>query len=102
MVAMIRFGYRILMVEKRKMSGRKISVIPALVIGAGETARRAIVHMEGSPYRAIAVVDEKRAGKTLNGVPVVADYEKVLSSVKAVFIANRRLDPEKCKNVDVM
>ncbi|MBQ1364328.1 MAG: hypothetical protein IIY60_00815 [Clostridia bacterium] len=98
-IAMIRFGYRILMVEKRKVSGRKVSVIPAMIIGAGETARKAIAHMEDTPYRAVMAADEKSAGKTLNGVPVVADYEKGLSSVKAVFIADRKLDPEKRKEI---
>ena len=40
LLAMIRFGYRILMVEKRKVAGRKVSTVPAMVIGAGETARK--------------------------------------------------------------
>ena len=48
---------------------------------------------------AVMAADEKSAGKTLNGVPVVADYEKGLSSVKAVFIADRKLDPEKRKEI---
>ncbi len=94
-IVMIRFGYRILLVERRKVAGRKISVIPTMVIGAGETARKAIAHMEDTPYRVIAAADEKSAGKTLNGVPVVADFETALSSVKAVFIADRKLTPEK-------
>ncbi len=98
-ITVIRFGYRILLVEKRKVAGRKVSVIPAMVVGAGETARKAIAHMEDTPYRAIAAVDEKSAGKTLNGVPVVAKYEAVLPSVKAVFIADRKLDAEKRKEI---
>lgn len=99
LIALIRFGYRILLVEKRKVTGRKVSVVPALVIGAGETARKAIAHMEDTPYRAIAAADEKSAGKTLNGIPVVADYRKTLQSVKAVFIADRQLDAEKRREI---
>ena len=99
LIAVIRFGYRILLVEKRKVAGRKVSAIPTMVIGAGETARKAIAHMEDTPYRAIAAADEKSAGKTLNGVPVVADYRKILQSVKAVFIADRKLDSEKRKEI---
>ncbi len=99
MIAMIRFGYRILLVEKKKVSGRKVEAVPAMIIGAGETARKAIAHMEDTPYRAMMAVDQKSAGKTLNGVPVVADYEKGLTSVKAVFIADRKLDPEKRKEI---
>ena len=98
-IAGIRFGYRILLVEKRKVAGRKVSAIPTLVIGAGETARKAIAHMEDTPYRAIVAADDKSAGKTLNGVPVVADYRRALQSVKAVFIADRKLDPEKRREI---
>lgn len=99
MLAMIRFGYRILMVERRKVAGRKVSTIPAMVIGAGETARKAIAHMEETPYRAIMAVDPKSAGRSLNGVPVVADYGKALGSVKAVFIADRKLSAETRKEI---
>ena len=99
MIAMIRFGYRILLVEKRKVAGRKVSTVPAMVIGAGETARKAIVHMEETPYRAMMAVDAKGAGKSLNGIPVIADYEKALANVKAVFIADRTLTPEKRKEI---
>ena len=99
MIAMIRFGYRILLVEKRKVAGRKISTVPAMIIGAGETARKAIVHMEETPYRAMMAVDAKGAGKSLNGIPVIADYEKALANVKAVFIADRKLTPEKRKEI---
>lgn len=99
MIAMIRFGYRILLVEKKKVSGRRVDAIPAMVIGAGETARKAIVHMEDTPYRAIMVVDPKRSGRSLDGVPVIADFEKGLSSVKAVFIADQKLSAEKRKEI---
>ena len=99
MIAMIRFGYRILLVEKKKVSGRKVEAVPAMVIGAGETARKAIAHMEDTPYRAIMAVDPKRSGRSLDGVPVIADFEKGLSSVKAVFIADRKLSAEKRKEI---
>ena len=99
MIAMIRFGYRILMVEKRKVSGRKVSTVPAMIIGAGETARKAIAHMDETPYRAMMAVDAKSAGRSLNGIPVIADYEKALASVKAVFIADRKLTPERRKEI---
>ena len=99
LLAMIRFGYRILMVEKRKVAGRKVSTVPAMVIGAGETARKAIAHMEETPYRAIMAVDPKSAGRSLNGIPVVADYQKALGSVKAVFIADRKLSAETRKEI---
>ena len=94
-ISMIRFGYRILLAEKRKVIGRKVFPLPAIVFGAGETARKAIVHMEDTPFRAVAAVDEKNAGKMLNGVPVVGDYKEFLSYVRGAFIADRNLNPEK-------
>lgn len=98
MIALIRFGYRILLVEKKKVADRKVSTIPVMIIGAGETARKAIAHLEDTPFRATVAVGEK-GGKFLNGVPVVADYAAALPSVKAVFIADRKLNPEKRKEI---
>ena len=77
MVSMIRFSYRMLLVEKRK----------------------AIAHLDDTPYRAAVAVSEKGAGKILNGVPVIADYTSALPSVKAVFIADRKLDAEKRREI---
>lgn len=98
-VALIRFGYQILLVEKKKVAGRNIPTVPSMVIGAGETARKAIHHLEDTPFRATVVVDEKSAGKALDGVEIVADFEKTLSSVRAVFIADPNLTAEKRKEI---
>ena len=99
MVSLIRFGYRMLLAEKKKAAERKASFIPVMIIGAGETARKAIIHLEDTPFRASVAVSEKSAGKILNGVPVIADYASALPSVKAVYIADRKLDPEKRKEI---
>ena len=99
MILLIRFGYRMLLVEKKKLAGRKTAVIPAIVIGAGETARKALIHLADTPFRVVAAADEKQAGKILNGVPVIADYSEKLEGVKAVFIADRKLDPEKREEI---
>ena len=98
-VSLIRFGYRILLVEKKKVAGRNIPTVPSMVIGAGETARKAIQHLEDTPFRATVVVDEKSAGKTLDGVGIVSDFEKALSSVRAVFIADPNLTAEKRREI---
>ena len=97
--SLIRFGYRILLVEKKKVEGRNIPSVPSMVIGAGETARKAIRHLEDTPFRAIVVVDEKSAGKTLDGVEIKADFASALSSVRAVFIADPNLSAEKRKEI---
>lgn len=98
-VSLIRFGYRILLVEKKKVADRKTPTVPSMVIGAGETARKAIHHLEDTPFRATVVVDEKSAGKALDGVSIVSDFAAALSSVRAVFIADPNLSAEKRKEI---
>ena len=98
-ITLIRFGYRILLIEKKKLAGRSSQAVPAMIIGAGETARKAISHLEDTPFRAVVAADEKSAGKSLNGVPVIGDYTESLSSVKVVFIADRGLDAEKRREI---
>ncbi len=98
-ITLIRFGYRILLVEKKKVADRKMTTVPCMVIGAGETARKAIHYLEDTPFRATIAIDEKSAGKTLDGIPIAANYEDVLTSVKAVFIADPELSPESKREI---
>ena len=95
LVALIRFGYRIVLVEKKNIASRRTPAVPSLVIGAGETGRRAIKHLEDTTaFRPVAVVDPKSAGKALDGVPVVAELDAALGGVQAVFIADPSLTRE--------
>lgn len=94
-VSLIRFGYRILLVEKKKVSNRNTPTVPTMIIGAGETARKIIHHLEDTPFRAMIVVDEKSAGKSLDGIPVQGEFTSALSQVRAVFIADPNLTAEK-------
>ena len=98
-VTLIRFGYRILLVEKKKVANLRTPAVSCMVIGAGETARKAIHHLEDTPFRATIAIDEKSAGKTLDGIPIAANYEDAISSVKAVFIADPNLSAEKKKEI---
>jgi len=98
-ISLIRFGYRILLVEKKKIAGRKAPSVPSAVIGAGETARKAIQHLEDTPFKATVVVDEQSAGKTLDGINIVSDFDKALTGVKAVFIADPNLSAEKRREI---
>ena len=95
LISLIRFGYRILLVEKKKVAGRNTPTVPTMIIGAGETARKAIHHLEDTPFRASVIVDEKSAGKTLDGITVTGDLDSALESVRAVFIADPNLAAEK-------
>lgn len=94
-VSLIRFGYRIIMVEKKKVAGRNSPTVPTMIIGAGETARKAIHHLEDTPFRATVIVDEKSAGKTLDGISITDSFDEALSGVRAVFIADPNLTAEK-------
>lgn len=98
-ITLIRFGYRILLVEKKKVAERNTPTVPSMVIGAGETARKAIHHLEDTPFRATVVIDEKSAGKSLDGVPIQADFTANLPKVRAVFIADPNLSAEKRKEI---
>ena len=99
-ITLIRFGYRILLVEKKKVAARKSPAIPTVIIGAGEAGRKAINHLEESnAFRPVVIVDRKSEGKTLNGVPVVGDLDKALQGAQAVVIADPTLDPQERKEI---
>ena len=98
-ISLIRFGYRILLVEKKKVADRKTPAVPCAVIGAGETARKAIHHLEDTPFRATMIVDKKTAGKTMDGINIITDLDAALAGVKAVFIADPNLSAEERKEI---
>ncbi|MBQ8092223.1 MAG: hypothetical protein IJ242_01405, partial [Clostridia bacterium] len=45
-VSMIRFAYRFIIVEHRKIAGRKLPAVNVMIIGAGEIGRRVIKLLE--------------------------------------------------------
>lgn len=94
-MTVLRFGYRFMLIEKKKIDERKKPGIPVLVIGAGDICRRTIKYLEdNTAFRPAAIVDARSAGKTLNGIPVVADMDEALKGVQAVFIADSSLSME--------
>jgi len=100
LTALTRFAYRILLVEKKKLAMKKSAVIPSLIIGAGETGRKAVNYLEEcAVFRPVAIVDGKEAGKTLNGIRVVQDLDSALKDVQAVFIADPTLTQEERKAI---
>ncbi len=101
-ITFIRFGYRIILVEKRKLASRKNPGANALIIGAGEVGRNTIRQMEeNGAFRPVCILDTKSDvfGRTLDGVPVVGGVDRldnVVSQygIKTVFIADPLLQPE--------
>lgn len=102
LIATIRFGYRFLLIEKKKLENRKKSGIATMVIGAGEAGRFMIKNLEDSTaFRPVCVVDVKKAsyGMMMDGIPVcggVAGVEQAVESygIKCVFLAEPLLQPE--------
>lgn len=96
-VVSIRFGYRVLLVEKRKIGNRNVQRIEAVVVGVGENGRRVVKSLEESDvYRPVAVVG-KGAG-TMDGLPIISIAE--MPTDKVIFIADPLLsaiDREKIK-----
>ena len=100
LVVLIRFGYRVFLVEKTKL--KKVEKLPALVVGSGELGRKVVKHLEeNTPYRAVAILSTSRAGRNLDGIPVVGldEMESQMSKVRAVFIANKDLTNEQRKKI---
>ena len=100
-VVMIRFSYRLLLVEKKKL--QKSDRIPALVVGSGDLGRKVVKHLEdGGAYR-VAVIAGNESGRTMDGVPVVSLAEMPAAirdkKVQAVFIADRDLSDAQRKEI---
>ena len=97
---MIRFAYRILLAEKKKMT--RTGRIPALVIGSGDLGKKTIQYLEESGvYQPVGIIG-RDVGRSLDGIPVTAfdDLKKSLEKVKAVFIADKEIDPKQRKAVN--
>ncbi len=89
-VVSIRFSYRVLLVERRKISSRNLSRIDCVVVGSGESGRRVIKNLEETEnYRPIAVVGNEKG--TMDGVPIISIEQIDWKNVKAVFIADSLL-----------
>lgn len=98
-VILTRFSFRIFLAEKKMVTERNNPFIPSMVIGAGEAARKTMHYLEDTPFRPTVVVDEKAAGKMLDGIRIVSDFDRSLSSVRAVFIGDPNLPAEKRREI---
>lgn len=91
LTAMIRFAYRLLLAERKKV--RRSDKIPALIVGSGELGRKALRHLEeGETYQPVIIIGQD-TGRTMDGVPVVSfdELKKSMEKVQAVFIADREI-----------
>ena len=91
-VVIIRFSYRVLLVEKKRLRNR--GKIGAVVIGSGENGRRVVKNLEDSEvYRSIAVIG---TGTVMDGIPIhpFTALSSVVKDASAIFIADPLLNTE--------
>ncbi len=104
-IAVIRFAYRFVIVEHKKIASRKMPAMNVMVIGAGEIGRRVINHLEDdNVYRPVCVIDSRsnEQGKTFDGIPVIGAADGIENlknaaakyGVQTVFIADPALSLE--------
>ena len=94
MICLIRFSYRIIVVERRKNSRKKAD---ALVVGGGDEAHYVLRLLNnGLIYRPVCIVDKENTGRMMDGLPVYRSIHAALDShqVDCVFIANTSLSGE--------
>lgn len=97
----IRFGYRVLLVEKKRF--RREAKVPAVVVGSRDLGRRVIKHLqENTVYKPEIIISGTGAGQTLDGIPVLGMDQIERVEGKVVFIADKDLsaaDKEKIQSL---
>ena len=91
LISIIRFSYRIIIVERRKLSAKQDN---ALIVGGGEEAH--FLHKvldAGLVYRPICFVDANNQGKMMDGLPTFKTIEEALlyNEITCIFIADLNL-----------
>ena len=90
-VAISRFSYRIIIVERRRISKKQAN---ALVIGGGEECHYILRLLNsGLTYRPVCVVDKNSTGRLMDGLPVYKTLYEALAAheVNHVFLADTTL-----------
>ena len=86
-VVSIRFGYRALLVEKKKLKTIGLKRVNCVVIGSGEDGRKVVKNLEETErYRPVAVVGN--GSGTMDGIPIVSFDSMDWKGIEAVFIAD--------------
>lgn len=97
-MTMIRFSKRIFMVEKAKIDNKRLSNVPAMIIGSGDLGQKVKHHLENNTVYRPAAIAGKDSGWMMDGVPVIPmnEIENQIKEkdIKAVFIADKDLSKE--------
>jgi len=97
-ICIIRFGYRFINMEKKRIEKNRQERVPAFVVGSGDYGRKALSYLEDNTvFKPVAIVGTD-GGRSMNGVPGIpmeALEEQIKSKgIKAVFIADESLTHE--------
>ena len=97
-VTLIRFSRRIFMIEKAKIDRKRISNVPAMIIGSGDLGQKVLHHLESNTLYNTVAIAGKDSGWMMDGVPVIS-MEEIEEQIKekdiqAVFIADKDLSRE--------
>ncbi len=106
-IFIIRFAYRFVVVEQKKIAGRNLPAINVMIVGVGEISHRVIKQLEdASAYRPVCVIDNKSYtdGKMFDGIPILSGgvhLEETVAKygVKAIFIADPALPAESRESI---
>lgn len=84
-VVVIRFAYRVLLVEKKRL--RRGERIKCLVVGSGENGRRVVKHLEEEgTFEPVAVVGS--GSGSMDGIPIISLPSVDWDTINSVFIAD--------------
>ena len=115
-VVVIRFSYRVLLVEKKKLKTRRMDRIPAAVIGSGENGRRVVKHLEENEiYKPVAIYSSSSRStgssvsasspSTMDGIPIkplealMCDEMGKTDELGALFIADPLISTEERERI---
>ena len=87
----IRFGYRVFLVEKKKIVNRGTRSLGVLIVGAGELASRVIKDLEeSSAYKPVCIIDSgnEKKGRMIDGIPIVNGLDDIESAIEKYKIQN--------------
>lgn len=92
--AIIRFAYRMLLTEKKRLGSKWLEKQPVIVVGSGENGRRVVKNLEETDsYHPVAVIGNSNG--MMDGTPIYpfGELASVIQThkVKAVFIADALL-----------
>lgn len=97
-VVLIRFGYRVLLVEKKRLRNRGLTRTNTIIVGTGENGRRVVKNLEETEnYRPVLVIGS--GSGTMDGIPMVTLDEADWNDIGAVFIADPLLSSKERERI---